>query len=333
MLQILQVTFPFFALVLCGYAAARHRLLPLEAIPGLNTYVLYFALPAMLYHFSARTPIAELLDLSVFVTYLVCAGAIVALTIKTTRARPGGWNDASFGALVAAFPNSGFMGMPLLVALIGQQAAGPVIVSLSADMVVTSSLCVALSRLGAEGSGSRAAAAGALKGMLRNPLPWAILLGSIASAWQLTPAAPVMRVVAMLSDSASPAALFTIGAVLARAQLSKAGGGPQAGRRDLSLLVGFKLLLHPLAMLAAGSLMIALGAPLSQFSLLVLVLVAALPSASNVPMLAERFGADSGRIARVVLLTTALAFVSFSVAVAVASRLDVVKSRGELRLG
>jgi malonate transporter and related proteins len=44
----------------------------------------------------------------------------------------------------------------------------------------------------------------------------------------------------------------------------------------------------------------------------VLVLAAALPSASNVSMLAERYGADNGRIARIVLVTTALAFLSFS---------------------
>ena len=46
-----------------------------------------------------------------------------------------------------------------------------------------------------------------------------------------------------------------------------------------------------------------------------MVLVAALPSASNVAVLAERFGADTGRIARIILLTTALAFLSFSGAV------------------
>jgi predicted permease len=48
----------------------------------------------------------------------------------------------------------------------------------------------------------------------------------------------------------------------------------------------------------------------------VAVLVAALPSASNVVMLAERFSADSGRIARIVLETTALSFITFSAAVA-----------------
>ena len=60
MLDVLRVTFPFFALVLCGYLAARRRFLPLEAIPGLNGFVLYFALPCMLFRFGASTPIAQI---------------------------------------------------------------------------------------------------------------------------------------------------------------------------------------------------------------------------------------------------------------------------------
>ena len=42
----------------------------------------------------------------------------------------------------------------------------------------------------------------------------------------------------------------------------------------------------------------------------------ALPSASNVSLLAERFEAHGGRVARIILVSTALAFVSFSAAVA-----------------
>ena len=48
-LQILTITFPFFALVLCGYIAAHRGMLPLRAIPGMNAFVLFFALPCMLY--------------------------------------------------------------------------------------------------------------------------------------------------------------------------------------------------------------------------------------------------------------------------------------------
>jgi predicted permease len=45
-------------------------------------------------------------------------------------------------------------------------------------------------------------------------------------------------------------------------------------------------------------------------------LVAALPSASNVSLLAERLGADNGRIARIILVTTTAAFFTFSAVVA-----------------
>jgi hypothetical protein len=48
MLSVFVITFPFFALVACGYAAARLGMLPLSAIPGLNGFVLFFALPCLL---------------------------------------------------------------------------------------------------------------------------------------------------------------------------------------------------------------------------------------------------------------------------------------------
>ncbi|MFX4717809.1 AEC family transporter, partial [Acinetobacter baumannii] len=72
---------------------------------------------------------------------------MVAGTVALTRNARIGWNDAAFGALVAAFPNTGFMGVPLLVALLGAQSAGPAIFVVLIDMVFTSSVCIALSRL------------------------------------------------------------------------------------------------------------------------------------------------------------------------------------------
>lgn len=316
--QILGVTFPFFALVLCGFLAVRAGLLPLDGIPGLNIFVLYLALPCMLFRFAAGTPLVQLIDPGTTLTYLLCALTMLTVTVAATRRGPVGWNDASFGALVAAFPNSGFMGVPLLVALLGQAAAAPAIVALSVDMVVTSSLCIALSRLdGAGTQGARRAAGTALRGMATNPLPWSIVLGGLSSASGVALPAIAMKPVSLLADAASPVALFTLGAVLARSyQGTQAAGNARKLSNDALLVVALKLLLHPLLVFAAVRLAISLGLPLDPLAALVLVLVAALPSASNVPMLAERFGADAGRIAVIVLLTTALAFVTFSLTVA-----------------
>jgi predicted permease len=315
-MDILWITFPFFALVLAGFVAAHRGWLHLDAIGGMNSFVLFFALPAMLYRFCSTTPIAQLLDVTVVGVWLACALVMVGLSIAWTLNPRIRWNDAAMGALVAAFPNTGFMGVPLLATLLGPHSVGTVIVTIALDMVVTSSLCIALSRLDeGEGHGHAAvwnAGKKALQGVLRNPLPWAIVAGSAASALQMGLPGPVEKTVWLLADAASPVALFTIGAVLARAQLQASHPMP---RSDYLPLVVLKLGVHPLLVLVMGSAALRLGAPLSDEALVVMVLVAALPSASNVSLLAERLGADNGRIARIILLSTVLAFFTFSLAV------------------
>lgn len=315
-LNVLLVTFPFFALVLAGYVAARRGLLPLEAIPGLNGFVLFFALPCMLFRFGSTTPIVQLLDVRAAGLYLLCGLVVVAVAIGLSLNARIRWNDASLGALVAAFPNSGFMGVPLIVALLGPSAAGTVILTMVVDMVITSSLCIALSRLDqAEGNGRSAvfdAARKALKGVLTNPMPWAIILGGLASAWSYRLPGPVEKTAWLLADAASPVALFTIGAVLARAQMKANHPMPLGDYLPVALL---KLFVHPVLVLLAGLAANRLGLGLSDAALTVMVLTAALPSASNVSLLAERFGADNGRIARIILVTTVAAFLTFSGAV------------------
>jgi predicted permease len=310
MQQILAVTIPFFALVLCGYLAARAKFLPESAIPGLNGFVLYFALPCMLFRFGASLPVATLLDPVVVAVYLVVAALMVGGTYAATRTARIGIKDAAFGALTASFPNTGFMGVPLLAALLGPQAAGPVLTTVLVDLMMTSSICISLAHTGERvGAGLAADLLRSLRGALHNPLPWAIVAGMAASLTGLRLPGPIDSVVRMLGDAATPVALFTIGTVLWRAGAHVHGRTPLRLYLPLALI---KLLVHPLLVLAAGSTAMALGAPLSAFTLMVLVLAAALPSASSVSLLAERYGADNGRIARAIVLSTVLAFGTFT---------------------
>ena len=90
MQAILSVTLPFFALVLLGYLAAHRRLLPESAIPGLNAYVLYFALPCLLFRFGSSMPFSKLIEPALVATYALCAVIVVALTIAVTLRRTQG---------------------------------------------------------------------------------------------------------------------------------------------------------------------------------------------------------------------------------------------------
>jgi len=314
MVNILLVTFPFFALVLAGYIALYRGWLSVAAVPGLNGFVLYFAVPCMLYRFGASTPVADMLSPVIIGVYAASALMMVALTIVITKRGAIGWNDASLGALVAAFPNTGFMGVPLLAMVLGAASAGPAIATILVDMLLTTSLCVALSRLDGAGiDGAKRAAKQALGRVMGNPMPWAILMGAFASGFDIKLWGPIDQTVALLADAASPVALFTIGAVLARSQMQSAHPMPLSHYMPAAVL---KLIVHPLLVLGGGLLAQVAGLPLDPFALTCIVLVAALPSASNVSLLAERFGADNGRIARIILVTTVAAFLTFSAAVA-----------------
>jgi malonate transporter len=314
MQAILAVTVPFFALVLAGYMAAQRRVLPEAAVPGLNAFVLFFALPCMLFRFGANTPVLQLLDPVVLAVYIPVAAVVVTFTIAVTRSRQVRMKDAAFGALVAAFPNTGFMGVPMLAALLGTAAVGPVICTILVDLFFTSSICIAVAqahpaRRGEPHSGFGKSVIKGARGALSNPLPWSIAAGVLASLTGARLPGPLDTVVRMLGDAASPVALFTIGAVLWRDGQDSSNGAPLSRYLPVALI---KLIVHPLLVLLFCMAVRWLGAPLTPFTAMVLVLTAALPSASNVSILAERYGAHSGRVARIILASTALSFVSFT---------------------
>jgi predicted permease len=196
-----------------------------------------------------------------------------------------------------------------LAALFGPAIVGPMIATILIDMFVTSSLCIAVAQAGGAAGGARVAAVRSLRGAVSNPLPWAIALGGALGAVGWRPVGPVDAVIKMLADAASPVALFTIGAVLWRA--GQHTHSRTAPKRYVPQALA-KLLLHPVLVFGLSIAARAAGAPLSDLQVMAITLTAALPSAANVAMLAERFGADNGRIARIILTSTVLSFVTFT---------------------
>jgi predicted permease len=174
---------------------------------------------------------------------------------------------------------------------------------------IESALAQTYSPQGQGGGTARAAALRPLRGALSNPLPWSIALGGTLGALGWRPAGPLEAVIKMLADAASPVALFTIGAVLWRA-------GQHAHYRTApSRFVPqalIKLLLHPLLVFAVALGARRAGATITDLQVVAITLTAALPSAANVAMLAERYGADNGRIARIIMTSTVLSFASFT---------------------
>ncbi|MBA4109697.1 MAG: transporter [Leptothrix sp. (in: Bacteria)] len=317
MTDLLLLFVPFFALVLLGWGAARGRLLPLEGIPAMNSFVLFFGLTAMLFRLGASGALHQSGLLGLLVVY-GAAGAVVTALALVWGIRQGlVRRDCGLVALATAFPNTGFLGLPLLTGLLGPQAAGPIAATLLIDVLLLSSLCLAWahSHAAREAPGDDPAEAwhaaqASLKGALRNPLLWSMALGMLVSwlGWTLPHA--VDETIRLLGLAATPTALFTLGAILARAQMQPVRAPIASVPIAVPLLL--KLLIHPLLVLGAGWVLGQAGVALSPSGWLTVILAAALPSASNVSMLAEREGANTTVVARIILWTTACALLSLT---------------------
>ena len=185
MISILLKTLPFFALIGVGYLAGRSRMFPQEGVAWLTKFVFYFALSAMLFRFAANLSLADIFDPTFVMAYLSASLLLYLLVLGVATIRGRGIEEAAMEAQCAQSGNTGFLGVPMLVVLLGPAAAGPVLMVLTVDMVVFSSLFTLII------TGARGGALGwhTLKslalGWLKNPMVVSIVLGLIWSAWAL----------------------------------------------------------------------------------------------------------------------------------------------------
>ena len=302
MLNILIVTAPFFALIACGYGASRFNLLPANSVPALNTFVLYFALPCMMFRFTLETPFAQIFSAHVFLAYMV-AGlltfAIFVFSFGIAAMEP--LHQGAYPALAVSWSNWGYMGFALIPALLGKEALPIIVAGGMADLFVVLSVGLALAGGGAGGSSLGKVVRGAVLRVVKNPMIWAVVGGAVGSYFETRlPAAPD-QLVRLLGSAAVPVALFAIGVSLYRP-------GVPILRADVMMITGGKLLLQPYIVALVATFVFGL----STLEMHVLVLMAALPVAGSVFLFAERAGSDSEAISGAILVSTALAFFSFS---------------------
>ena len=302
MQAIATITVPFFAIIFFGYLAARLRWVPQEAVPAFNGFLLYFAVPAMLFRLVSEMPVADFSQYGYLLAYSV-AGVftlllIVAGALAIFRAR---LRDAAFYGLAGSVTNVGYLGIPLVVALLGERAAGPAVMSTVVDQTVTAAAALALAQF--ELSGGRGWIKGTAEAVLRaltNPFLISIVAGAVVAllGWKLP--TPAVEIVRLLGNSAGPCALFAIGVSLVRINepLSSA---------IIALPVAGKLLLHPFLTWVILS-----ALDIDPFAKTVAVLTAALPTAGWAFIFAQRYDADAPRVSAVILCTTALSFATVS---------------------
>ena len=303
MVAIFLKTLPFFALIGLGYWAGRTRFFTAEATAYLTKFVFYFALSAMLFRFSANLSLAEVWDSRLVAAYLWGTAFVYGIASLVGFLRGLDVPTNGIEAQCAVIGNTGFLGVPMLTLLLGPAAIGPVLMALTIDMIIFSSLIVILITGAREGQLRLATLRIVGMGLLKNPMIVAITLGFLWSGIGIPIPAPMNEFLGILGAAATPGALFAIGASLA---------SKSAERIEIAGWLTFcKLVLHPLFVAFAALFLFGVD----PYKAGVIIATAALPVAGNVYMLAQHYGVAPQRVSAAILVSTTLSIVTVSLVV------------------
>ncbi|TVQ56268.1 MAG: AEC family transporter [Rhodobacteraceae bacterium] len=309
MALLLTAILPFFAVIGLGVLAARRGWVPSSAAAPLNGFVFKVAMPALLIRALWAMDVRAALEPRYLGGWLAASLILYAGAALLMRAGFGAGDGPGRSAVRAqgsSIGNIGFLGIPLGLGVMGEAAAGPLAMSLLVDLMVVIPVSIAWlegARPGPDArvSRRRALAARALGRSIKNPFFLSILVGAGLSASGLAIPEPVDRLLTFLGAAAPPTALFSLGLYLA----ANAGVARLAEASSVTLL---KLAAHPALVWA----IMGPGLGLSGPPLAAAVLIASLPVASNVFVIAAEYGVGAKLAADAVTLSTALSLATIS---------------------
>ncbi|EHA17079.1 AEC family transporter [Halomonas sp. HAL1] len=302
MLAILAITTPIFLLISTGYIARWSGLIQREQMQGVSVFVLYFALPALVIRALTQHPLEEILQINYLVAYglgtVVVFGGGLLLTLKYQR-QP--LNASAMQALGMAAANSGFVGYPVAVMVIGSPAA----VLLALNMVIETLIIIPAALILAEMASQQGVSVWktvkqTALSLAKNPVLMGLLIGIFLAVTGLQIPVPLFKAIDMLANAAGPAALFVIGGALFGLQV-------KGMTKDVGQIVIGKLIIHPLVILIAFLIIPGID-PLYMVGA---VLFAAAPMISIYPLLGQRYGLG-GVSAATMLVATVASFFTLS---------------------
>lgn len=306
MVEILAITAPIFLLIGVGYLAMAARLVGREQMQGVAAFVLYFALPALVIRALTQNPLDEVFQPQYLLAYGLGSVAVFVFALLLALAlqrKPLG--EGAIHALGMAASNSGFVGYPVAAMVLG---ASPAAVFLALNMLIENLLIIPAALILAEagrqsGAGLAAAVRQTAIRLIRNPILIGLMAGLLLAVTDTALPLPLATAIDMLANAAGPAALFVIGGTLFGLQVRGMLG-------DVGQIVVGKLVLHPLAVLAA----FLLFTDADPLLLTGALLFACAPMISVYPLLGQRYGMG-GISAAALMVGTLAAFVTLSLAI------------------
>jgi predicted permease len=301
MYQLANLVMPLFGLIFLGFAAGRIAKLPSQGLAWLNFFVVYLALPALFFQLLAQTPVNEFANGRFLLSTTLGTLTVFSFCFLVARfLRRADTGVATIQGFAGAYGNIGYMGPPLAIAAFGPEAGVPVALIFCIDNAMHFTLAPTLMALNGDSRKNIGQLLGGiLKSIFTHPFILATLAGISAAWFSYSPPGAVNQLLHSLSSAAAPCALFAMG-------VTAALNPPRRIPAELLYLVPIKLILHPLFMY----LLLVQIPELDRIWLNTAVLLAALPCATNVFVIAQQYNVWEQRASSAVVISTALSVIT-----------------------
>lgn len=293
------VIFPVFTIMLFGAIAARFHLLAKNTGTGINQYVTYFALPALFFTALASTPILTIINwpflyayISGLIVSILLNYCVIKLTLKQTPA------ITLLQTLGASFPNTAYMGIPMLIIILGPKAAipGTVVSALYLIVMVIFVVLIDVELQNDKGFISTSKRVGQV--IIKSPLIVSILAGLLWSMTGYPLPNPIVSLGRELGVTAGTCALFAIGKIMYTLP-------PTIHFKEEMIISMMKLFVQPLIILVA-----LLIFHVDDFWAASGFLLAALPTATIIYIVSQNFNIYQRNASGMVLVTSLTSIVS-----------------------
>ncbi|MCE1236598.1 MAG: AEC family transporter [Hyphomicrobiales bacterium] len=292
--QVLNLALPFFGLIFIGWACGKWRGLPAEGLVWLNFFIVYVSLPALFFQLLSKTPIEQLTQWSFIATTTYATATMFGLSLLVGLFfNRGRLREATITAVAGAYSNVGYMGPGLTLATLGPAATVPTALVFCFDNALLFTLVPLLMALSGERQSAASTALIIVKRIFLHPFILATIFGVAAAATGLRPPVFVDKMLTSLMQAAAPCALFAMGVTVGLRPVEKITA-------EIPVVLFVKLILHPVVVFA---LLTWIGG-FDRVWLLTALLMACLPPALNVYVLAQQYHAHVSQASAIVLIGT-----------------------------
>ena len=294
--------FPFFGVIALGFAIARIAKVPEAGLAWMQLFLIYLALPCLFFRLISDKPIGELANWPFIAGTTLSTALAFGLSFLAGRLNGLRPPETVLGAVAGSYSNIGYMGPPMILGLLGPAASAPVALIFVFDTVFLFSATPALMVLaGVERRSVLATALDVARKVLTHPFVVATMLAILASLFRIRPPAAIDTMIGWLSGASAPCALFLLGVTVA---MRPAGRLPA----EIGWLVGIKLVLHPLIVW----LVLATFGGFDPIWVETAIVMAALPPALNIFVLARQYDTGIERASACVLVGTVASIVTLT---------------------